>query len=111
MRPPLSTSPGRRPSMTARPPSRPTDADRLKWINRTPEVHLVTQPSAPPQLSPDGLWWWNGAEWVPADQRSAPVVEQPSFYAPPVTPAFPTQPQGYGANPATPPSGTDGLAI
>ncbi len=22
--------------------------------------------SAPPQLSPDGYWWWTGAEWVPA---------------------------------------------
>ena len=62
----------------------------------------MTQPSAPPQLSPDGLWWWNGAEWVPADQRPAPVMEQPVFSAPPVTPAFPTQPQGYGATPATP---------
>lgn len=60
----------------------------------------MTSPSAPSQLSPDGKWWWNGAEWVPADQ-------QPGFYAPPV----PTQPQGYVVTPATPPSGTDGLAI
>ncbi len=22
--------------------------------------------AAPPQLSPDGQWWWTGAEWVPA---------------------------------------------
>lgn len=22
-------------------------------------------PSAPPQYSPDGRWWWNGQDWVP----------------------------------------------
>lgn len=27
-------------------------------------------PVAPPQLSPDGHWWWDGSGWVPADQRS-----------------------------------------
>jgi hypothetical protein len=26
----------------------------------------VTADSAPPQLSPDGYWWWTGQEWVPA---------------------------------------------
>jgi hypothetical protein len=26
----------------------------------------VTQASAPPQLSPDGQWWWDGYQWVPA---------------------------------------------
>jgi hypothetical protein len=25
-----------------------------------------TQQAAPPQLSADGHWWWNGAQWVPA---------------------------------------------
>jgi len=24
------------------------------------------QQAAPPQFSPDGRWWWNGQEWVPA---------------------------------------------
>jgi len=24
------------------------------------------QQAAPPQYSPDGRWWWNGQEWVPA---------------------------------------------
>jgi hypothetical protein len=24
---------------------------------------------APPQFSPDGQWWWNGREWVPAQPR------------------------------------------
>jgi hypothetical protein len=23
-------------------------------------------PSAPRQFSPDGLWWWDGAQWRPA---------------------------------------------
>jgi hypothetical protein len=41
----------------------------------------VTADSAPPQLSPDGYWWWTGTEWVPAAQLFAP---------PP--PAVPTQP-------------------
>lgn len=27
-----------------------------------------TRRSAPPQLSPDGYWWWTGAEWIPAAQ-------------------------------------------
>jgi hypothetical protein len=22
--------------------------------------------TAPPQYSPDGAWWWNGTQWVPA---------------------------------------------
>lgn len=25
--------------------------------------------NAPPQLSPDGKWWWTGSEWVPAASR------------------------------------------
>lgn len=66
----------------------------------------MTQPVAPPQLSPDGQWWWNGTEWVPAAQR--PVVpEQPpalSGYAPPVTVV-----PAYGTAPA--PATNDGLAI
>ncbi|HVF20623.1 MAG TPA: DUF4190 domain-containing protein [Mycobacteriales bacterium] len=38
-----------------------------------------TGATAPPQLSPDGHWWWTGSEWVPADQAPpqpmvAPVV-------------------------------------
>lgn len=35
----------------------------------------MTQPStAPPQLSPDGHWWWDGTAWVPAEQRHQPAV-------------------------------------
>ena len=25
--------------------------------------------SAPPQLSPDGHWWWDGQQWIPASSR------------------------------------------
>jgi hypothetical protein len=31
----------------------------------------VTQEVAPPQLSPDGRWWWNGDQWVPVEHSSA----------------------------------------
>ena len=27
---------------------------------------MSEQQAAPPQYSPDGRWWWNGQEWVPA---------------------------------------------
>ena len=100
----------------------------------------MTQPVAPPQLSPDGHWWWTGTDWVPASERPTepepvaaeqPVIpEQPavaetpvlSGYAEPVTvaPAY-TPPvyaapaygaPAYGGQAYTPaPSRTDGLAI
>ena len=28
-------------------------------------------PTAPPQYSPDGQWWWNGNQWVPVQQPTA----------------------------------------
>jgi hypothetical protein len=28
--------------------------------------------AAPPQLSPDGQWWWNGQEWTPVPHAAAP---------------------------------------
>ena len=28
----------------------------------------MTADAAPPQLSPDGYWWWTGTEWIPAAQ-------------------------------------------
>jgi hypothetical protein len=33
-----------------------------------PQVQQVQQhaSTAPPQYSPDGQWWWNGYQWVPA---------------------------------------------
>jgi hypothetical protein len=34
----------------------------------------VTADSAPPQLSPDGYWWWTGEKWVPAADLFAPAV-------------------------------------
>jgi len=36
-----------------------------------------TSSAAPPQLSPDGKWWWTGSEWVPANS----VSEAPSSQA------------------------------
>jgi hypothetical protein len=27
--------------------------------------------TAPPQYSPDGRWWWDGARWVPTQQPAA----------------------------------------
>jgi hypothetical protein len=34
--------------------------------------------TAPPQLSPDGHWWWDGTAWIPAAERpGAPVVLAP----------------------------------
>ena len=35
--------------------------------------------AAPPQLSPDGQWWWTGAEWVPAHD----LPEDAEVMAPP----------------------------
>jgi hypothetical protein len=43
------------------------------WVaQETPAVHVAAPvvmavPTAPPQLSPDGHWWWDGTQWVPAD--------------------------------------------
>ena len=28
-------------------------------------------PTAPPQYSPDGQWWWDGTQWVPVNRSSA----------------------------------------
>jgi hypothetical protein len=32
-------------------------------------------PPAPPQMSPDGQWWWNGQQWIPV---TAPGNQPPS---------------------------------
>ena len=64
----------------------------------------MTQPSAaPPQLSPDGHWWWDGTAWVPAEQRHQPAVPAAA------QPAQPAQPVWPAAAPA--PARHDGLAI
>ena len=94
----------------------------------------MTQPVAPPQLSPDGHWWWDGTEWVPAAQRPA-VPEQPQpqpqpqpepqqeaqpapapvlpGYAEPVTitPTFAAAPTFQVGAAAPAPSQHDGMAI
>src|SRR5881628_3827224 len=39
-------------------------------------------PSAPPQWSPDGMYWWNGSEWRPrSDSMAGPAP--PPFFMPP----------------------------
>lgn len=42
-----------------------------------PEPEVVTAAAAERQLSPDGLWEWNGTQWVPAEAQAGaePVVE------------------------------------
>jgi len=82
----------------------------------------MTQPVAPAQLSPDGHWWWNGAEWVPADQRPAaepapaPAAVPAGLGAPydyhvtvPSQTVVPASSGSYA--PPAPSSGTDSLAI
>ncbi len=34
--------------------------------------------AAPPQLSEDGRWWWDGYQWVPAPQAQPPAASQTS---------------------------------
>lgn len=41
------------------------DLDDL--VHADPEPHQ--SPSAVPQYSPDGQWWWDGHRWIPARQR------------------------------------------
>lgn len=67
----------------------------------------VTTQSAPPQMSPDGRWWWNGAEWVP--------VQQPAW--PPAASTVLPRAEGHGNVPLVPVTGrpattrTDPLAV
>ena len=52
----------------------------------------------PPQLSPDGLYWWDGIRWVP--RPGVPAVAQqpqpPPLTYPPPPPPF----SGYGGTPS-----------
>lgn len=41
----------------------------------------VTSPYAPPQFSQDGLWYWTGATWIPAEH--APATRPAPAPAPP----------------------------
>lgn len=61
---------------------------------------------APPQFSPDGQWWWNGTQWVPAAQAAAPQGYPPPGYGQPYG-----QAPGYGYQPYAQPQPTDGKAI
>jgi hypothetical protein len=53
-----------------------------------PMIETPIDPSAP-QRSPDGLWEWNGAEWIPA--RGAPNPEKVAQSTPFVPAASPVQ--------------------
>ena len=33
--------------------------------------------SAPPQLSPDGHWWWDGHQWIPAEGQGVDLSARP----------------------------------
>ena len=33
--------------------------------------------TTPPQFSPDGQWWWDGTQWLPAAQAPAPQAQPP----------------------------------
>src|SRR4051812_45594478 len=89
---------------------------------RLPEERMDTAQTAPPQLSPDGHWWWNGQEWVPAPAPAATVAmqpqqsvqaQQPQQAVQPVQPA-PQLPAAWTdpvVRPYVPARGTDGLAI
>lgn len=49
--------------------------------------------AAPPQLSPDGHWWWDGTAWVPAAERpGAPIAVAPEPEPEPV-PVAATEPE------------------
>ena len=50
-------------------------ATGFPWVSSsiTDWVNLMTvtpAPPAPPQLSPDGQWWWNGLGWVPSNANA-----------------------------------------
>ena len=48
---------------------------------------------APPQFSPDGLYWWDGGRWVPLAQPPRPVAPPlPPVYAGPTAPPWYTEP-------------------
>ena len=34
-------------------------------VQSAPILAAVQQPPPGPHLSPDGKWWWNGAQWLP----------------------------------------------
>lgn len=62
--------------------------------------------SAAPQFSPDGQWWWDGTQWVPAAQAPTPP---PQAYPPAQYGQAPPG-YGYGYQPYAP-TPTDGKAI
>lgn len=67
-------------------------------------VVVQQPPSAPPQWSADGQWWWDGAQWRPRGTYIPPAPTPPQpWYAPPITSyapaplAYPPPAPGYPA--------------
>jgi hypothetical protein len=55
------------------------------WPNRFGDLMTVTPtPPAPPQLSPDGQWWWDGTTWTSAtDVPRATTPMSDTYFNPP----------------------------
>lgn len=45
----------------------------------TPPVQPLYSPPPPPQVSPDGRWWWDGRQWLPMLQ-GAPGGHAPTGF-------------------------------
>lgn len=52
--------------------STPYVAPQLPYA--VPQATQPTPPTAPPQMSADGRWWWNGNQWTPVPP---PPTQQP----------------------------------
>src|SRR6185312_15623411 len=72
-------------------------------IRTGPMIETPSNPAAAPQLSADGLWEWNGTQWMPAQPapgaqqvaQSTPLVEAaPPAQAAPPGQATPVSPDG-----------------
>jgi hypothetical protein len=73
------------------------------------DTSTPSTPAAPPQLSPDGHWWWDGQQWLPNTPTTATaartiVPAQATPYAPQGWPA--TRPVSYQGQ-----ADADGLAM
>lgn len=44
----------------------------MESSSQPPQGNPPPPPQAPPQMSPDGRFWWNGTAWVPVQQPVAP---------------------------------------
>ena len=74
----------------------PTTPLRLNRLGNLADVVGMTA-TAPPQYSPDGVWFWTGNEWVPA------ALTPPAMPSGPMTDRLPVaqedRPWGFGGTP------------